>query len=297
MGCPPYERRPDFRRGALGESRAVKGENPSEGRRTPHPPPSGPRSARRRPEVRRESSPPRPEVSPACAPRQASCRTAPPAAAARAGRVDLLQRDVAAEGEAAPAQGTESGSALDSTVRRPQPQALASSSSPPTRRCSKPASRSSRRRSAGAKAWTSTSPSSAWPWDCSASGTARRLAPTSAAPDRRRQQPGALRQRRQAVAVAGGLAGEGDHPARPQHALELGEGAVEVGDVVEDGVAEDEVEALVLEGQRLGLGGDRLALSRPSAAAVAASRFSIPGEMSVAVSRSITPSWTRLSEK
>ena len=28
-----------------------------------------------------------------------------------------------------------------------------------------------------------------------------------------------------------------------------------------------------------------------------ASRFSIPGEMSVAVSRSITPSWTRLSEK
>ena len=37
--------------------------------------------------------------------------------------------------------------------------------------------------------------------------------------------------------------------------------------------------------------------SSPSAAAVPASRFSIPGEMSVAVSRSITPSWSRLSEK
>ena len=37
--------------------------------------------------------------------------------------------------------------------------------------------------------------------------------------------------------------------------------------------------------------------SRPSASAVAASRFSIPGEMSVAVSRSIAPSCSRLSEK
>ena len=37
--------------------------------------------------------------------------------------------------------------------------------------------------------------------------------------------------------------------------------------------------------------------SSPSAPAVAESRFSIPGEMSVAVSRSITPSWSRLSEK
>ena len=35
-------------------------------------------------------------------------------------------------------QETDSGSALASTVRSPQPQALASSSSPPTRRSSKP---------------------------------------------------------------------------------------------------------------------------------------------------------------
>ena len=53
-------------------------------------------------------------------------------------------------------------------------------------------------------------------------------------------------------------------------------------------MAEDEVEALVLEGQRLGLGGDGGDAARaPSASAVALSRFSIPGEMSVAVSRSI----------
>ena len=37
--------------------------------------------------------------------------------------------------------------------------------------------------------------------------------------------------------------------------------------------------------------------SRPSASAVAASRFSIPGEMSVAVSRSITPSWTQVERE
>ena len=36
---------------------------------------------------------------------------------------------------------------------------------------------------------------------------------------------------------------------------------------------------------------------RPRALAVLESRCSMPGEMSVAVSRSITPSWSRLSEK
>jgi hypothetical protein len=143
----------------------------------------------------------------------------------------------------------DSGSALDSTVRRPQPQALESSSSPPTWRCSKPASRSRRRRSAGAKAWTSTSPSSECP--CALAGADR------AAPERRQRQAGALRSRGQGVAVAGGLAGEGDHPARPQDSAEFGEGLVEVGDVVEDGVAEDQVEAFVLEGQDLGLGLNR----------------------------------------
>ncbi len=79
------------------------------------------------------------------------------------------------------------------------------------------------------------------------------------------EQAGALRQRREAVAVARGLAGEDDRAAGPQDAAELGEGPVEVGDVVQDGVAEDEVEALVLEGQLLGLGGDRVSTSSPSA--------------------------------
>ena len=45
------------------------------------------------------------------------------------------------------------------------------------------------------------------------------------------------------------LAAEGDHAAGAQHAQELGEGAVEVGQVVEDRVAEDDVERLVLEWQ------------------------------------------------
>ena len=104
-------------------------------------------------------------------------------------RVHLLQGDVAAEGEVAPAQETESGSAVDSTVRSPQPQALESSSSPPTWRCSKPPSRSSLRRSAGAKAWTSTSPSSEWPLERSASATARRVARSGAARRGRGQHP------------------------------------------------------------------------------------------------------------
>ena len=198
-------------------------------------------------------------LRPACGRRRAGCRRARPGGGARAagcrpsaGRCSCGRRSCASP------TATESGSALDSTVRRPQPQALASSSSPPTRRSSKPASRSRRRRSAGAKAWTSTSPSSAWPSDCSASATARRRAPNSAPPGGGDDHPGPLRAAREAVAVARGLAGEGDHAARPQHAAELGEGLLEVGDVVQDGVAEDEVEALVLEGQLLGLGGDRL---------------------------------------
>jgi hypothetical protein len=74
-------------------------------------------------------------------------------------------------------------------------------------------------------------------------------------PERRREQRGPLRDRRQQVPVAGGLAAEGDRPARPQHTGELGEGLAEVRDVMQDGMAEDEVEALIREGQGLGLRG------------------------------------------
>ena len=62
-------------------------------------------------------------------------------------------------------------------------------------------------------------------------------------------------------------------------------------------MAEDEVEALVLEGQLLGLGGDGVDLEPEAGRRFRRGARSIPGEMSVAVSRSITPSWTRLSEK
>jgi hypothetical protein len=81
-----------------------------------------------------------------------------------------------------------------------------------------------------------------------------------APPRRRHEQARPLRQGGQAVSVAGGLAGEGDRPARAQHAAEFGEGLLEIGDVVQDSVAEDEIEALVLEGQLLGLSLDRLYL-------------------------------------
>ena len=77
-------------------------------------------------------------------------------------------------------------------------------------------------------------------------------------------------------------------PARPQHAAELGQRAVEVGQVVQDRVAEDQVEALVVERQALGVGGLRLHLE-PEPLGVADSSASIPGEMSVATSRSISP--------
>jgi hypothetical protein len=85
-----------------------------------------------------------------------------------------------------------------------------------------------------------------------------------AAPDRGDEDAGALRQCREAVAITGGLAGEDDPAAGPQHALEFGEGAVEVG---------------------------------PSPSAVAASCSSIPGEMSVAVSAPIVPRCIKFREK
>ncbi len=172
--------------------------------------------------------------------------------------VDLLQGDVAAEGEAAPAPGDRVGlgGRLD-CAQAPAPgvgeQLLAADAA----LLKAGASASRRRRSAGAKAWTSTSPSSAWPSDCSASGTAAAARAHQLAPKRGEDQPRPLGQGGEAVAVARRLAGEGDHAAGAQDAAEFGEGALQVGDVVKDGVAEDEVEALLLEGELLGLGRDR----------------------------------------
>src|SRR5688500_11254814 len=53
------------------------------------------------------------------------------------------------------------------------------------------------------------------------------------------------------VAVARGLAAENDGATGTKHAAELGEGLGEVGDVVKDGMTEDEVEALIFEWERL----------------------------------------------
>ncbi len=66
--------------------------------------------------------------------------------------------------------------------------------------------------------------------------------------------------------------------------------------MVQDGVAEDEVEALVLEGQLLGLGLRGLDLEAQPLGG-ARQPLQHPGEMSVAVRLSIAPSCSRLSEK
>ena len=62
-------------------------------------------------------------------------------------------------------------------------------------------------------------------------------------------------------------------------------------------MAEDQVEALVVERQPLGLGAHRRDLEPEPVGGGAQSASSIPGEMSVAVERSIAPSCSRLSEK
>ena len=109
-------------------------------------------------------------------------------------------------------------------------------------------------------------------------------------PGRRDGQRGALRPRGHAVAVTRRLARERQHPAGLQHAAELAEGGVQVGQVVQHGVAEDEVERVVGEQQALGLGARRLhAAAQPESSADADSVSSMPCEMSVATALSTTP--------
>ena len=201
-------------------------------------------------------------LRPACGRRRAGCRRARPGGGARAGGCrPSAGRGSCGRRSCASFQETDSGSALDSIVRRPQPQALASSSSPPTWRFSKPASRSRRRRSAGAKACTSTSPSSAVALGLLGLGDSAGLRPDQAPPGRRHEQARPLRQRPRGGRRSGRARRQkAIAPAGAQDAAEFGEGTLEVGDVVQDRVAEDEVEALVLEGQLLGLG---LRRSRP----------------------------------
>jgi hypothetical protein len=81
----------------------------------------------------------------------------------------------------------------------------------------------------------------------------RRLGAHQRAPRGRHPVGGTLGVVRDPVAVAGGLTRERHDAARLQHAQELRERAVEVRQVVQDGVAEDEVEGLGLERQLLGI--------------------------------------------
>ena len=108
-------------------------------------------------------------------------------------------------------------------------------------------------------------------------------APHGPAPERREGAGEALGHPREAVAVAGGLAGEQDRPAGRQDALELGECPGQVGDVMEDRVAEDEVEALIGERQVLGVGGLGRDFEPEARRRSACSVASIPGEMSLQV--------------
>ncbi len=89
---------------------------------------------------------------------------------------------------------------------------------------------------------------------------AGRRCPDQQAPDRARRSAERLRERRQAVAVTRGLAAEDDPSARPEDPMELREGPVEVGYVVEDCVTEHEIEGGVLEGEVLGLADHRFDL-------------------------------------
>ena len=117
------------------------------------------------------------------------------------------------------------------------------------------------------------------------------------APERRGQQRGPLRDRRQEVAVARWLPAEGEGPARPQDPGELRERLAR-GRGCDGG----------RRGRRRGRSSRRRRAASPprprppappgpGARAFSSSVASIPGEMSVAVARSIAPAWSRLSEK
>jgi hypothetical protein len=80
--------------------------------------------------------------------------------------------------------------------------------------------------------------------------------PDEPAPGRSDRQRGALGIGGQAVPVARRLARERDDAARAQNAAELAERGVEVRQVMQHGVAEDQVERIVGKRQRLGLGAD-----------------------------------------
>ena len=164
-------------------------------------------------------------------------------------------------------------SADASSVRLNQPNQFARSSSPWTRIVAEAGPDRMALRSAGTKAWTSTIPSSSW---SSATSTGAGCSFSARRHSRRDPHRRALGHGRDPVAVTRRLAGEEQRPAGREHAVELGERAVEIGQVVQYGVAEHEVEALVLERERGGVAGRGLHLE-PELLCVALQRLQHPG--------------------
>jgi hypothetical protein len=82
--------------------------------------------------------------------------------------------------------------------------------------------------------------------------------PQQAAPRGRRENRSPLGYPSEAVTDAGGLTREDDAAAGSEDPVELGECAVKVRQVVQDGVAYHKVKARVWEGERFGVRGDRV---------------------------------------
>ena len=155
-----------------------------------------------------------------------------------------------------------------SKVRTGQPNHDASSSEVATRTSTAPARRASASSASGSKVWTSTTASSAAARDDSSSSSCgrRHADSTGSRVSARRRPPGEARQPPgDVVAARGRLAGEDEPAAGLEHAQDLGEAAVEVGDVVQHGVADDDVEGVVVVGQPFGIGDPALDLEAEAA--------------------------------
>ena len=124
----------------------------------------------------------------------------------------------------------------------------------------------------------------------------RRLGPGGArphrgAPHRREQLRRLAWATSEPVSQARRLAGEGDPAAGAEHPEELAERPIEVGQVVQHGVAEDEVKALSANGSDSASARAVLTL-RFRRAALTPRVLTIPGEMSVQVASRTTPAWS-----
>ena len=96
-------------------------------------------------------------------------------------------------------------------------------------------------------------------------------------PERSGRNGRALGPGRDPVAVGGRLAAEDQRPAGLEHPQELGGGDLEIGDVVEDSVAEHQVEGVVWERELLGVGDDGVDVEAEGLGVGARARRASPG--------------------